>query len=642
VIPRYQGSVTARRQGSQLPLRLGTYKTLSQEAPDDADLPAAIAGDTNMDMQDARWNSKRAGASEALRELTSTMTKSQGPLSMEDDDSEEERGTLSVTSTDVKQLSDTRLFNYICAAIIGLSTLTLALQVALIQHSSLVYPFEYLDCLFSVLYTVEVVVRVHDKGIGYFTSSEAPWNVFDFTVTVMSDVDSLMVIFQFRSSTVGAQMCRMFRILRLLRVFRAVRFMGDVEDVILMAGKAMIKLSVLVCFVLFSAGVIATQLLYDCDDPEVVEAYGTLPSSMWSLLLVMTLGEAGAMATIVEKMPSMVIFFVLFIFSACIALISLTPAIFIALNLEANAKERRGTELQLEVDEDLQQHRIVEHIFDFASYARAGSRDSGVSWEDMRAAFVSKRVRELFSADRHQEYEEMYSTVSIIFSERQFRSPGYEPVCMSRHEFMSEYKFVKHASMNRLWQSVNEQRMLLATFLQEHAQAISVQPLLLDSAASDRVEVDVTSLSRGDAAGCRQYHSKQSITVPAASSSHAASGDATSKSSVAGRSRGHEDSSSFEHGQPHAGGDAPSWPKLGCDGQVPPARAGDLQTRDPDATHLPGAAALAVGIADKAVHHDSLDSAVEKLSHLVRSPSSASGAADSAEPRAVSASSPGQ
>jgi len=598
VIPPYQVSGTARRQGSHLPLRLGAYKTLPQEAPDDADLPAAIAGDTNMDTQDARWNSKRAGASQALRELTSTMTKSQGLLSMEDDDSEGERGTRSVTSTDVKQLSDTRLFNYTCAAIIGLSTLTLAFQVALIQHSSLVYPFEYLDCLFSVLYTVEVVVRVHDKGIGYFTSSEAPWNVFDFTVTVMSDVDSVMVILQFRSSTIGAQMCRMFRILRLLRVFRAVRFMGDVEDVILMAGKAMLKLSVLVCFVLFSAGVIATQLLYDCDDPEVVEAYGTLPSSMWSLLLVMTLGEAGAMATIVEKMPSMVIFFVLFIFSACIALISLTPAIFIALNLEANAKQRRGTELQLERDEDVQQHRIVEHIFDFASYARAGSRDSGVSWEDMRAAFESKRVRELFSADRHREYEEMYSTVSIIFSERQFRSPGYEPVCMSRHEFMSEYKFVKHASMNRLWQSVNEQRMLLATFLQEHAQAISVQPLLLDSAMSDRVYV--TSLSRDDAAGCRQYHSKQSVAVSAASSSHAASGDATSKSSVAGRSHGHEDSSSFEHGQPHAGGDAPSWPKLGCDGQVPPARAGDGRTSAPDAAQPSGSAALALGIAAKA------------------------------------------
>merc|ERR1719189_3014711 len=102
----------------------------------------------------------------------------------------------------------------------------------------------------------------------------------------------------------------------------------------------MLKLCFLVALVIFVAAVVATHLLYDSSDEKTVGSFGDLGKSMWSLLKLMTLGDAEAMNRIVLARPPMVAFFVAFIFCASIALISLVPALFIALNLEDRAKQQ--------------------------------------------------------------------------------------------------------------------------------------------------------------------------------------------------------------------------------------------------------------------------------------------------------------
>jgi len=106
--------------------------------------------------------------------------------------------------------------------------------------------------------------------------------------------------------------------------------MSEVEYVLLMAVKSTSKLAVLVCFLIFVSGIVVTNMLGESDDPEIVQKFGKLQMSMWSLFQIMTLDHWVMMTEhITQKRPDMYMFFVIYIFCGSVALLALVPGMFI-------------------------------------------------------------------------------------------------------------------------------------------------------------------------------------------------------------------------------------------------------------------------------------------------------------------------
>merc|ERR1719379_3005405 len=126
-------------------------------------------------------------------------------------------------------------------------------------------------------------------------------------------------------------------------MFRVLKFMAQAEYVLKTASKATLKFGMMMSTVIFMSGVAFTNLLWDCQDPAVSSMFGNLNRSMWSLFQIMTLDNWVAKTDlIIEERPAIWVFFLMFVFCASICLISLVPAIFIELHIDAQQREAKA------------------------------------------------------------------------------------------------------------------------------------------------------------------------------------------------------------------------------------------------------------------------------------------------------------
>mmetsp|Transcript_58995 Transcript_58995/g.113765 ORF Transcript_58995/g.113765 Transcript_58995/m.113765 type:complete len:600 (-) Transcript_58995:407-2206(-) len=118
------------------------------------------------------------------------------------------------------------------------------------------------------------------------------------------------------------------------------RFLKDMDTVLKMAGEATLQLGFVVLMVVFISGIITTNMLWDASDPEVREKFAYLGRSMWTMYSLMTMDNwTEQVMQIMQTKPGMFLFFILYIFVAAITLMSLTPAIFVQLNMHRREQE---------------------------------------------------------------------------------------------------------------------------------------------------------------------------------------------------------------------------------------------------------------------------------------------------------------
>merc|ERR1719375_2177349 len=108
---------------------------------------------------------------------------------------------------------------------------------------------------------------------------------------------------------------------------------------------------------------------------------------MWSLFKLMTLdGWVHTAEKVIGERPSMMVFFVGFVFCASIAIMSLVPAIFIELHMDA--KEREEKELKEQEDRDYrdQQTKVLHRLFLLTDADNSGA----VSQPEIEGSFNKK------------------------------------------------------------------------------------------------------------------------------------------------------------------------------------------------------------------------------------------------------------
>ena len=111
-----------------------------------------------------------------------------------------------------------RYFDMTIMALIMLNTLVLAFNWYM-QPLFFVKPLEYINYFFMVAFTLEAVFKIYAMRGTYFYEA---WNIFDFTVVVLTFVILILVNFFDIGQSLGMT-STILRTLRIGRVFRLVK-----------------------------------------------------------------------------------------------------------------------------------------------------------------------------------------------------------------------------------------------------------------------------------------------------------------------------------------------------------------------------------------------------------------------------------
>mmetsp|Transcript_34338 Transcript_34338/g.74182 ORF Transcript_34338/g.74182 Transcript_34338/m.74182 type:complete len:356 (+) Transcript_34338:118-1185(+) len=205
--------------------------------------------------------------------------------------------------------------------------------------------FTFFENLFNSIFLVEMVLRVRVMGKSYFTE---PWNCFDFSLVASGTLD-LWVLPLFSGGDSSStnlyqfQAMRMLRMLRLMRVLRVIRLFRMFQQLFLIMqafGKAfqiVLLMGLLVLILDYVCAIMLTQSIghqtdmWQGEDQEKVQAwFGSIPNSMQTLFLVMTLTNWEEVSTVlVKELPPSVVYctLVLYIMVTSYTMLSLITGI---------------------------------------------------------------------------------------------------------------------------------------------------------------------------------------------------------------------------------------------------------------------------------------------------------------------------
>lgn len=194
--------------------------------------------------------------------------------------------------------------------------------------SEFVASLSWFDRAVTVIFAIEILMKLVVYRLNFFRSG---WNWFDFIVVGVSLIPG------------GAafSVLRAMRVLRILRLLHIVPMMRRITEALLNALPGMGAILAVLALLTYVGAVMATNLFGNTDNPEVLQLFGDLPSSAYSLFQVMTMD--GWRFEVVQKVvddgnPFAPLFFLIFIFIASFAVLNL----FIALIVDALAAEQRA------------------------------------------------------------------------------------------------------------------------------------------------------------------------------------------------------------------------------------------------------------------------------------------------------------
>lgn len=205
-----------------------------------------------------------------------------------------------------------------------------------------------IDRAITWIFAVEILVKLAAYRIRFFKSG---WNWFDFVVVGISLVPG----------GEGMSVLRALRVLRVLRLLHVVPMMKRITEALLKALPGMGAILAVLGLITYVAAVMATNMYGQTDTEEVLELFGDLPRSAFTLFQVMTMD--GWRFEVVQKVindgnPYAWVFFLTFIFLASFAVLNL----FIALIVEALQMEQEAAqEEQMEKLEELEDEAEEAH-----------------------------------------------------------------------------------------------------------------------------------------------------------------------------------------------------------------------------------------------------------------------------------------
>jgi len=226
------------------------------------------------------------------------------------------------------------------AVILGILTYSDSLSAGLVTS------LETFDVAITVIFAFEIFCKLIVYRMRFF---KLGWNWFDFIVVGISLVPGGQTL----------SVLRAMRVLRVLRLLHIIPMMRRITEALFKALPGMGAILAVLALLTYVAAVMATNMYGDTDNEEVLQLFGDLPSSAYSLFQVMTMD--GWRFEVVQKVVDdghtfAPFFFLLFIFLASFAVLNL----FIALIVDALAADQRAAAeehldvLEVEIEDEFQ------------------------------------------------------------------------------------------------------------------------------------------------------------------------------------------------------------------------------------------------------------------------------------------------
>lgn len=117
------------------------------------------------------------------------------------------------------EIANSRQFKRAIIVCIVLNTLILMMNWYG-QNETLTLALDWVNHFFSLIFTIEAVVKISALGVKYF---QDPWNLVDFFICIMSGVDFVL------GFTIDVQINSAIRIIRTFRVARLVKLIHNLK-----------------------------------------------------------------------------------------------------------------------------------------------------------------------------------------------------------------------------------------------------------------------------------------------------------------------------------------------------------------------------------------------------------------------------
>lgn len=236
---------------------------------------------------------------------------------------------------------------------------------------TLVLCLEIIDEAITYIFVVEILAKLIAYRHHFFKSG---WNGFDFVVVAIALIPGSREV----------SVLRAMRVLRVLRLLQFVPVLRRITEALLKALPDMSAVVAILTLFIYVGAVMGTYMFGDTDNPEVLQLFGDLPSSAYTMFQVMTLD--GWRFEVVQKViddgnPFAWVFFLTFIFLASFAVLNLFIALIVdALQQEQNAMRSEQQQDILEELEEIEEeteevHREMDEVLDIVKQLRSEIAD---------------------------------------------------------------------------------------------------------------------------------------------------------------------------------------------------------------------------------------------------------------------------
>eukprot|EP00747_Dinoflagellata_sp_TGD_P141729 gnl/TRDRNA2_/TRDRNA2_176168_c0_seq4.p1 gnl/TRDRNA2_/TRDRNA2_176168_c0~~gnl/TRDRNA2_/TRDRNA2_176168_c0_seq4.p1 ORF type:complete len:552 (-),score=75.36 gnl/TRDRNA2_/TRDRNA2_176168_c0_seq4:169-1824(-) len=209
--------------------------------------------------------------------------------------------------------------------------------------------FRVVEWVFLIVYMTEMVLRINQLRRNYLKD---PWNIFDASLVCLSVIDMIIIPLVSAGGESDSmsilRLVRAARILRITRLFRMFAMLSVILQAFVKAISVVAWVGVLTLIIDYICAVVLTQAvgksakLWGDDADKVEQWFGTIPQSMQSLFVIMTLSEWDEMAHVMAKvLPPYVVWpaFISYILVVAYSMTSLITGVISESLLTARSEE---------------------------------------------------------------------------------------------------------------------------------------------------------------------------------------------------------------------------------------------------------------------------------------------------------------
>lgn len=265
------------------------------------------------------------------------------------------------------------------------------------------------DCVFSLIFIVEIFLRIFSYQRKFFTGSQQWWNAFDVVCVGSSLTATLFELLRADSNFV----LNFFKVLRLARLIRSLKIsksklfhnLKTLSYTVAGSANAFLSAIILLMVVMYVFGIMFMQGLQEYmksenSDPdrerELIDLFGDMGKTVYTLLICITGGYDWKTVadTLTSVGASYVAFFAIYVTFTLLCVLNILNGVFVNAAIES---AQTNKELAIETASFKRQALIEQMITWFVEADKDMSNK--VSWDELHNLLKDDAVRNFFRAN---------------------------------------------------------------------------------------------------------------------------------------------------------------------------------------------------------------------------------------------------